>query len=82
MADERIAAEKETLLTSLREKEARIFRAIRESRDIEARLLLKGRGQEAATQQGRTAELARNRQRLRTEIHELSCLPSQKASGG
>jgi len=52
MTDERIAAEKETLLTSLREKEARIVQAIRESHDIEARLLLKGRAQEAATLNG------------------------------
>jgi len=72
MIDERIAAEKEALLTSLLEKEARLVQVIRESHDIETRLLLKGRGQEAEAQQARTAELKRNQQRLRTEIHELA----------
>ena len=81
MTDERIAAEKEVVLASLLEKEARLAQVIRESHDIETRLLLKGRGQEAEAQQARTAELKRNQQRLRTEIHELSWPPPQKASG-
>jgi hypothetical protein len=43
-----------------------------ESHDIETRLFLKGRVQEAEAQQARTAELERNQQRLQTEIRELS----------
>ena len=70
--DERIGAEKEMRLASLREKEVQLIQAINESHDIETRLLLKGRVREAETQQARTAELKRNQQRLQTEIRESS----------
>jgi len=69
--DERIAAGKEMRLVSVREKEARLIQAMRESHDIETRLLLKGRVKEAETQQARTAELKRNQLRLQTEIREI-----------
>ena len=72
MTEQQIAAEKQRLLASLREKEVGLIHAIRESHEIETRLLLKGRAQEAQAQQARTAELKRNQLRLQTEISESS----------
>jgi hypothetical protein len=72
MSDDSIAIERELRLAFLREKEVRLIQAMHESHDIETRLFLKGRVQEAKTQQARTAELERSQQRLQTEIHELS----------
>lgn len=72
MSDERIAAEKEMRLASLRDKELQLIQAINESHDIETRLLLKGRVKEAKAQQAQTAALKQKEDGLRTEIHDLS----------
>jgi hypothetical protein len=72
MSPELIATEKQTRLASLREKEARIVQAIEESYDIEIRLLLKGRPQEAEAQQRQTADLKHKKECIRTEIRDLS----------
>jgi hypothetical protein len=66
------AAEKEVRVASLREKEVRLMQAIRESHDIESRLLVKGRLKEAESQRAQTADLEQKQELLRTEIHDLS----------
>ena len=72
MRDERMAAEKEVRLGSLRDKELQLIHAINESDDIETRLLLKGRVKEAKVQQAQTAALKQKKDDLRTEIRDLS----------
>lgn len=72
MSGERIAAEKEMRLASLRDKELQLIHAINESHDIETRLRLKGRVKEAKVQQAQTAALKQKKDGLRTEIQNLS----------
>jgi len=66
------AAEREVRLASLREKEVRLIQAIHESHDIESRLLVKGRLQEAESQRAQTSDLKQKQERLRIQIHDLS----------
>jgi uncharacterized protein (UPF0371 family) len=72
MSAGRIATGKQTRLASLREKDARLVQAINESRDVENRLLLKGRSKEAEIQELQTAYLRQKQGRLRMEIRDLS----------